>query len=1494
VIEFVKYEITQKLLRSYLPETEQAKALTHIYRSSKLSIEENGANTLYIALGLLKWFETTNSERPRYAPILLLPVEIIRKSAAQGYVIRERDEDTIINITLLEMLRQNFGITISGLDPLPMDENSVNVRLIFSIIRNCIKNQRKWDVEEQAILGIFSFNKFIMWNDIHNNSEKLIENKLVSSLVNGKIEWKIKDDTADAAVLDKKLTPADILLPIGADSSQLESIYEAVNGKSYILHGPPGTGKSQTITNIIANALYRGQRVLFVAEKMAALSVVQNRLKAIGLAPFCLELHSNKTQKSMILAQLKEAVETVKFASPENFRQEATRLHDYRTKLNAYINALHQKYIAGLSMYDAITCYLSIENELEIDFPAYLLDTVSTQTRTDWQDVLDDLVNEAKVSGHPNNHPFNAVYIAEYSEPLKEEVKTIILELSAELSVIMSKMNGILALFDEKLCTEQQINTIVEILKKLLHIPELTPALLTHARLHEILDDYKNVVLHGKERDNFKESILTQFTGDILSFPARQILSEWNVYENRWFIPRYFGQKKIKKQILLYAAGRIKFDVKDILNRIIRFQDEERFVAQYTDLPVLFGRYGKKGNEDWTAVEQIIADTESINALIYQLTGDTDYIAKIKHNLANRLVDGISLFKTRYENDLTFFIRQFSTVVDLENRLRKKLGFAVNYLYQNDREELWIDSAIARLKIWLENINRLKDWRRWLSICSRLDELQLGFVAEKYRQNNIPFEQLQNAFYKGFYHAVVQYIISRKQTLAMFKGRLFNATIAKYKALAANLETLTKKELYAKLAANVPRFAIAAKQSSEMSILQRSIKSNGRGTSIRKLFDQIPSLLSRLCPCMLMSPISVAQYINPDADKFDLIVFDEASQMPTSEAIGAIARGENIVIVGDPKQLPPTSFFSTTSTADEDNIEMEDLESILDDCLALSMPSKHLLWHYRSKHESLIAFSNAQYYDNKLFTFPSPDNIESKVRFVHIEGLYDMGKSRQNKIEAQAVVEEIARRLSDKTLCKKSIGVVTFSSVQQTLIEDMISELFVKNPEIERIAYESNEPLFIKNLENVQGDERDIILFSVGYGPDSSGRVSMNFGPLNRLGGERRLNVAVSRARYEMIVYSSLLPDMIDLNRTSAVGVAGLKYFLEYAQKGKRKMPDPVSNTSPSETIENIIAGELKKQGYEVHTRIGASGYRIDIGIVDSKNPTRYILGILCDGDNYRQAKTARDREIVQYNALRLLGWNIYRIWTMDWWENRQEVLDSIAEEIEKAKTNQNNPPDEPKEPEIVKDNFDIKQNCPVQPAVVPAIVPDDNRRPYVSATLKPAGHQSKTFFFTTNKAFILSQIQEIIETEAPVSRSIVYRKVLSSWDIGKLSRLANGYFEALFLQIPFYRERRTGCPDFFWLNEEQYKSYAIYRPESDRDPLDLPPAEIANGIKQILTEQICLSHSDLAHAATRLFGFSHTGANINAAMYRGINEAIKRNYIKIDNNGKTTIAGNV
>lgn len=963
MVGFINSELSQKRLRFYLPENDLGKALTHLYRSSRTSIEENGANTLYLALGLLKWYETPSSERPRYAPILLLPVEIIRKSAAKGYVIRSREEETMMNITLLEMLRQNFGISISGLDPLPTDESGVNVKLIYSIIRNSIKNQRKWDVEEQAILGIFSFNKFIMWNDIHNNANKLVQNKIVSSLINGKIEWEAATEEIDATDMDKQVSPADIVLPIIADSSQLEAIYEAVHDKTFILHGPPGTGKSQTITNIIANALYKGKRVLFVAEKMAALSVVQNRLAAIGLAPFCLEIHSNKTKKSAVISQLKETTEIIRQTPPEEFRKEAERLLNLRAELNQYIEALHKEYPFGVSLYDAIIHYQSVDVESCFDIPQAYLDTLDKDTFAQWEDAIELLVRTANACGHPYQHPLTGISITEYSSAVKEGSSQLLTGFIDLLTTIRQKLDvfSILLKDTDIHPTRKDFQTISHIIRRILDIPELTPGLLTLPLLNETLNEYREVVVHGRKRDEQRKEIETGFTQEILSINAKQMLAEWNRVSDQWFLPRYFGQRKIRKAINVYALKTIETeDIKPLLHRIIRYQEEAEAVRKYIgQLPSLFGRPGK--NEDWNTIEQIIDDMTSLHSHLLNYAKDIAKVSQIKQNLSAQLTEGIQTFRDIHAHSFNELYQLADTLTATEKKLSGMLGISIEELYTDSAD--WITIALSKARTWKENLDKLKDWYQWLQAYQTLHSLGIGFIATEYKEKNIPTSQLTDSFRKSFYQAAIRYIIAKEPTLELFNGKIFNDIIAKYKQISAKFEETTQRELFARLASNIPSFTHEAIQSSEVGILQKNIRNNARGISIRKLFDQIPTLLSRMCPCMLMSPLSVAQFIDTDADKFDLIVFDEASQMPTYEAVGAIARGKNVIIVGDPKQMPPTSFFSV-NTIDEDNIEMEDLESILDDCLALSIPSKYLLWHYRSKHESLIAFSNSEYYDN--------------------------------------------------------------------------------------------------------------------------------------------------------------------------------------------------------------------------------------------------------------------------------------------------------------------------------------------------------------------------------------------------------------------------------------------------------------------------------------------------------------------------------------------------
>jgi very-short-patch-repair endonuclease len=403
----------------------------------------------------------------------------------------------------------------------------------------------------------------------------------------------------------------------------------------------------------------------------------------------------------------------------------------------------------------------------------------------------------------------------------------------------------------------------------------------------------------------------------------------------------------------------------------------------------------------------------------------------------------------------------------------------------------------------------------------------------------------------------------------------------------------------------------------------------------------------------MMSPLSIAQYLPAEAKPFDVVIFDEASQIPVWDAIGAIARGSQIIIVGDPEQLPPTNVGQRgVDDEDDDGSTVQSQQSILDECLASNLPSMRLSWHYRSRHESLIAFSNAKYYRGELTTFPSPVTSDTAVRYVHVDGgIYERGGAKVNRKEAEAVVSEVVRRLKASA---QSIGVVTFNGDQQRLIENMLDQARRSDPTLEPYfdKTQTREPILIKNIENVQGDERDVIVFSVAVGPDKTGRITAQISSLNGEGGHRRLNVAITRARNELLVFVTLRPEQIDLGRTSAKGVVDFKHFLEFAEHGARAIAEAFtpSGRGTDSVFEDAVMEALQKRGWVVHPQVGVSFFRIDLCIVHPDFPGRYLAGVECDGATYHRSATARDRDRLREMVLTGLGWRIRRIWSTEWW----------------------------------------------------------------------------------------------------------------------------------------------------------------------------------------------------------------------------------------------------
>lgn len=1371
--------ISRKRLVSYLDSEALAAAQKRLYRESRTALEENGANTLFLVLGLLKWYETELSERPRYAPLLLLPVRIVRKSG-EKYVIRLREEDVTFNTTLAEMLRQQYEISISGLDPLPADEKGIDVRSVLTGVRAAIRKRRRWDVVEECMLGLFSFSKFVMWNDVHSNSDKLQRNAVIRSLIEKRLVMDTPSQPIDVRGYDQREQPQANAVPLPADSSQMEAILAAGEGRSFILYGPPGTGKSQTITNMIANALYQGKRVLFVAEKMAALQVVENRLRQIQINPFCLEMHSNKMTKGYLLQQLKKALEVTRIKEPQQFRELGRQLFEERKRIGEYVERLHQRQSSGLSLYDYITRYEAVAAERIDPGEEYIDGITGEQLEKDAADIR-SLDTVFAVSGHPATHPLRALTITDAPSTLERQLRNPMETIADHIGTVVDAVGR----FNDS----------------------------TRTPVEETVDGVRWLL----DMADWQASIAKRYGKGIFQLNHQRLRDDWTAACAKWVLPRALAKRKVLQELRTYWAGAKGSDVETLIEKLDAFHGD---LARHTTAAKL----------PFTPDE-----VESMRLLVSQL----------------RVLEQLHCHPDNYT-----------------------LSFLSTHIGQ-----------------WVEHLGSARNWTQWCLRKQALRERHLDNVIEHiWDHPEQTMAEVADGLTKGVYGSLASRIIDKYDNLRLFNGMIFEQEIQKYRELVARFEVMTQKELYYKLASAIPSVQMEAAKSSELGILKRYIASGGRGASIRRIIDQIPTLLPRLCPCMLMSPMSVAQFIDLDQPPFDLVIFDEASQMPTSEAVGAIARGKSLVVVGDPKQMPPTSFFQMQQT-DDSQAENDDMESILDDCITLSMPSHYLTWHYRSRHESLIAFSNGQYYDGKLFTFPSADDRLSRVNFIPVDGTYDYGHSRCNRAEAEAISQEVIRRLQayidNPAMPRRSIGIVSFSKVQQNLIEDMLTEKLSKNPKMEKIAYDGDEPIFIKNLENVQGDERDVILFSVGYGPDKRGKVSMNFGPLNNQGGERRLNVAVSRARYEMLVFSTLDPDMIDLRRTQAAGVVGLKHFLEFAKTGSLAVNASAlqrqSEAARRRSVVDAVAAKLREKGYRVDTRVGRSAFKVDVAVVNPDDEQRYLCGIICDGTGYYSTKTVRDREICQPGMLRHLGWTILRVWTVDWIMDEKQAIRRLTESIERLRCGKGNGAealsraDKEEEPAAeAPDAFVITADEVLSPEDALALVP-----------YKQAGIDHQEWGGSIDKLLLHGRyaamdVREIVRVEQPVRLNYLVRRMAQVWKLPRVTLRFTEWVRHAAKDL-FIDYEGTTEPPTLWMADTRLNGWDKYRKANGREIDEIPPVEIRNCIRFAVQQQAAIPHQELKRQVTHLFGYSRMGQKMEKVIEENIALMIARGQLRDD-----------
>lgn len=1437
----------QKLLHTYYSEEETQQVLKNIYRHARTTREETGANPLYLAIGLLRWYEKKNSPKARYAPLLLLPVDLVYKRGR--YYVRKRDEEISLNITLIEYIRQTYGIRIKGIDPLPHDEHGVDVPLVFAQVRDALREQSKWDVEEECVLGTFSFNKYLMWHDIHNHREQLISHPVVSSLVSGSLQWQPQPLQTNLAEEDKHLAPGSIALPVPVDSSQLSAVLEAGRGSSFILYGPPGTGKSQTITNLIANALYQGRRVLFVAEKMAALSVVQKRLEKIGLGPFCLELHSNKVTKKHVLEQLDKALHAAKIREPEEYDAVAQKLYERRTLLIQYLESLHEdREGSKFSLYECISRYESYDVEPLTVLLNEKLAHLDGELLTIYEELLGSkLPAVLNVVGQPSEHPLVGLY------PTLDCIQDpqTLARLLDEGAALAERIQRARALLTEILGADLEDSELsfrlgLDLLSVISSSPLTQSSVASVAFDARQKDQLYSIWEHMKNRDELHRMLTADCREEFLEVDALSLLQEWKAIQDTWFLPRFFSSRSYLKKLSFYSDKLQNQTVAAYLERVLEYQKEVKYCV-----------------DNSSVMQQLLGSTLSTE----ELGGVVEYLPRLAQAVES-LADALHLsvpsvqdrIKSTPSEELSHKLQGLETLPDEWSQYLKQSEPWVTYHFPSDRP--FSESLSSRFVCWQANQGQIAKWYSWAQLRGELSSQGLDVIVQEVESTQVDAAQLTNAFFKGLYRALAEQKISRSELLCTFEGELFDQQVQRYKDLTAEFQELSKKMLYARLSNQLPHIYEDLDNSSEIGRLNRNIANGGRGTSIRQLLDDIPNLLPRLCPCMLMSPMSVAQYIDLGAEKYDLVVFDEASQMPTSEAIGAIARGNALVVVGDPKQMPPTSFFGTNSV-DEEEESIDDLESILQDCQALSLPSLQLNWHYRSRHESLIAFSNHEYYEGELITFPSVDDQATKVRFIQVKGSYDKGKTRQNKAEAEAIVHEVCRRLRDENLRGESMGIVAFSAAQQNLIEDTLTDCMARDASLQELADQLHEPIFIKNLENVQGDERDVILFSIGYGADSTGQLSMNFGPLNKVGGERRLNVAVSRARCEMLVFSTMTSDQIDLRRTKAKGVEGLKHFLEYAERQTLARRPQSDSDSADRIIAEQIADRLQRAGYPAMIQVGRSSFKVNLAVALPSGPDCYRLGILIDGETYRRTQTTRDREVGQPGVLGNLNWEVMRVWSPDWFRQPDLVIERIL-------TRLNSLPESPVKPQSapVTSPFSITEaEIIAEPTTSSAALEYPDTESYVSTSLE---------------AFVC----EVVTLEQPITYSLLSKRVAAFKSLTRVTPTITGIVDSL---LPLFYTSLDREGFVLWKSQADQEHWEGYRPntaETKRSIEEIPSVELMEVLLEVVKQNISIAPDAATLSAAKRMGFSRRGANVEAAFTYALEQLLK-NGLLAENEGK-------
>jgi len=1459
------------------------KSLRRLDEQARGTIEEQGVNTLYLSLGMLHYTDSADSKQIFKAPVILLPVQVKRSSARSGYQILASGEDPLANPALAEFLRSNFGMTMPELPDSQAMPEDYDLQSIFSAMSQMIKGRQDWTLTTDIYLGLFSFQKLVMYKDLETNSDTFSEHRLIKQVVlhSGSQVAGLPQDVRDMQ-LDQEFAPEATYQVVDADSSQLRAIAACARNYDLVIEGPPGTGKSQTITNLIAQALALGKSVLFVAEKMAALEVVHNRLVQAGLGDSCLELHSTKANKRTVMTEIARALDASlqSIVAPTASTQ---RIPQVRTTLSDYVSAVHTPFgLLGISPYRA---YGHLGKVLDAPRFAYS-GAADAVTLDQLEQVIRDLEDFAATSvpiGVPANYPWRDANKTFYTEQDLDLVKDLCSSLIKELAELIESSSQVQEKFSLPPITDlSDITVATEIASVVRQSPGAPLAVLSSnawnsppAQALELIGKGREcVALRSRIQAQLNDEALQEGHAEDISYVERKsegIFSFLAFLDGRY---RSIKKRWVSYRVPSYQASLI--DQASEMKQIDRYRELRSELSNAEGLGTeLFGNLWRGFDSSWDGLDRYIKWVVEIRALC--VNHSLDEAALKVASLANPDTSDVEHLKEKATN-----------VSNNLDSLQKAVGWPEDYFGLAPLSDIK-----GRVETLLGNVHLGPQWAAFEGAKQVVAEGLASEMIPAVLKGDLLFEDLPRMFIRSFYMKWLATVVQERPALARFSTLTHEQRVSEFKQLDQRVLLENRAALVSQLRDRTQHHLQQPHINECLPHLKREMARQRRHAPLRRTMKQAGEAIRAIKPCFMMSPLTVAQLLDASNSTFDLVIFDEASQLPPEDAVGAIARGSQLVVVGDPKQLPPTNFFQVTSgqanvqVDDEGNPLYEDSESILENFMGAGAANSRLKWHYRSTHESLINFSNVSFYDKDLYTFPNveTDSQKAGLQFEYVaDGMYEGKGLNQN--EARRVADAVVRFAKEQNERVQrgeqalSLGVGTFNLRQQLAIQDELELRRRQETSIEPFfSRERAEPFFVKNLENIQGDERDVIFLSVTYARAADGKLRYNFGPLNSENGWRRLNVITTRARQCMRVFTSMKGDEINLTATASLGPRLLREFLLYAEHGRLESTIADATSKTDSDFEIDVMNELTRHNITVVPQVGVAGYRIDLGILDDAAPGRFLCGIECDGVAYHNSETARDRDRLRQQVLEARGWTIFRVWSTDWFKDRQgqvarliSLIDGTrSRALEEAQAEKETRERVAKENEtkLAEESELLRQEAAELSAA--ALKSEPYQRPvavpYVTATV--GGYYLNAPLLAAPLGDLVKACVLVIETESPIHQIDLTARVAAMWGQRAGPRIQSRIMEACRSAENRGVIQRRG--DFYWSISTPEKLPVRSRLGTKIPANRVVPEEYREAITLILAKGHAFSRHELVKEVRAVFGFSRTGAILDEAINREV-----------------------